>query len=68
MSSNQYKQANKVVFPVLIVIMGYIVLSLGAYILKGSADWQTYVQVVASVVGIVVCVVLFLTKRDTRLC
>ena len=68
MSSNQYKRANKVVFPVLIVIMGYIVLSLGAYILKGSADWQTYVQVVASVVGIVVCVVLFLTKRDTRLC
>ncbi len=68
MSSNQYKRANKVVFPVLIVIMAYIVLSLGAYILKGLADWQTYVQVVASVVGIVVCVVLFLTKRDTKLC
>lgn len=68
MTSNQYKRANRVVFPVLIVIMGYIILSLGAFILSGMADWQTYVQIAASTVGIIVCTALFLTKRETRLC
>ena len=67
MTINQYKQANKVVFPVLLVIMVYIVFSLGAHIATGNTEWQAYAQCVSAAIAIVVCVTLFIAKRGTKL-
>lgn len=68
MTNNQYKRANGVVFPIILVIMGYIVLSLGMFFLSGKAQWQTYLQVITALVGIVVCVILYITKKETQTC
>ena len=71
MTDNQLKRANGVVFPVLIVIVGYIFLSLAAFL--GTADktaisWKTYTQIIASLLALIVIVALFLVKRETMLC
>ncbi|MBD5548572.1 MAG: chemotaxis protein [Lachnospiraceae bacterium] len=68
MKSNQYKRANKAVFPVLIAIMVYIIFTLAVYILQGKADWRTWPQVVVTIAAFIVCVVLFIAKRETKLC
>ena len=68
MTANQYKRANGVVFPVLMVILGYIVLSLGAYALTGAADIQTIIQAVAALLGMITCLIVYLTKKETKAC
>lgn len=72
MTDAQYRRANGTVFPVLMVILGYITFSLIAFILSGgiggTVSWKTYVQIVAAVAAIIVCVVVYLTKRDTKTC
>lgn len=67
MTDNQYRQANKVVYPVLMIIMAYIALSLYAYIVREISDWQSYAQFIAAIIGIVVSTALFITQRKTKI-
>jgi methyl-accepting chemotaxis protein len=71
MNENQLKRANSVVFPVILVIVGYVFVSLLAYILNSDASlvtWKSYLQFISSILAIIVSVVLYATKRDTLLC
>lgn len=70
MTKEQYRRANKVVFPIMVLILGYLTLAMILLILTQSTStgWYTYVQLVASVIGLIVVVAVFLTKRDTKLC
>ena len=71
MTDEQLKRANGVVFPVMMVIVCYIFLSLMAFL--GTADkaavsWKSYVQVIVSLIAIIVTVALYVTKRTTMMC
>ena len=71
MTKNQLKRANAVVYPVFVVIMGYVFLSLLAFLAfsePSAITWKTYMQIAGALVGIVVSTVLFVTKKDTKLC
>lgn len=69
MTETQYRRANGTVFPPLIVILGYVCITLVAFIFKGeSVSLRTYVQFIASVLGFIACLALYLTKRNTQFC
>ena len=71
MEKDQFKRANGVVYPVLMVIMGYVFLSLLAFVAFNDAStvtWKAYIQIAGAVIGIVVSTVLYIAKRDTKLC
>lgn len=73
MTREQYKRANAVVYPVFIVIMGYVFLSLLAFMIfsdpsGGGVTWRTYIQIASALIGIIVSTASFIAKRDTRLC
>lgn len=72
MTETQHRRANGTVFPVLMIILGYIIFSLVAFILSGGSGgtitWRTYVQIVAAVTAMIICVFSYLTRRDTKDC
>lgn len=68
MTEKQYRRANGVVFPILLIILGYIILSMFGSIAVGQGSWRTILQLTVSVLAVVAVVAIFLTKRGTRLC
>ncbi len=66
MTEKQYKRANGVVFPVLIVVLGYFVLSMLATVATGGGSWRTVVQMLFSIAAIVVTIIGFVAKRGTK--
>lgn len=68
MTREQYRRANKVVFPVMLIILGYLAAAMGMAVLAGTASWYTYVEMGASLAGLIVVLVVFLAKKDTKLC
>lgn len=68
MTQDQYRRANGRVYTVLLVILGYFLLTLIAFVATGNATWKAWVQMVVAIAALAVCTVLFLTKRDTKLC
>lgn len=69
MTETQYRRANGTVFPPLIAILGYVCITLVAFIFREeNVSIRTYVQLIVSILGFIACVALFLTRRSTRLC
>ncbi len=68
MTREQYRRANKVVFPVMLIFLGYLAASMGLAALTGTAGWDNYVEMGTSLAGLIVVVVAFLAKKDTKLC
>ncbi len=68
MTREQYRRANKVVFPVMLIFLGYLAASMGLAALAGTAGWYNYVEMGTSLAGLIVVVVAFLAKKDTKLC
>ena len=68
MTSKQYRQANGAIYPVILVILGYFVFTLLAFVLVSGGNPKVWAQLIASVLAIVISTVLFITKRDTKAC
>lgn len=70
MTKEQYRRANKVVFPVMVLIMGYLLLAMALTLMTNSsnAGWYTYVETAATLIGLIVSIVMFCIKKDTKLC
>ena len=70
MTSAQLKKANSTVFPVVAIILGYVVLIISAFILSngGHGSVGNFMQIGVGVLALVISTVVFLTKRDTLLC
>lgn len=70
MTNEQLKKANKVVFPVMTLIMAYLSFAMIAMLLAKSPliNWKTYLLTAVSFISLLVTVVLFLTKKDTEIC
>ena len=68
MTKVQYRRASGIVYPVLMIIMGYILLLFMAHMMKDGADvtWRTYIQIVGTVAGLIGTTVFFLTKREEK--
>ncbi|MDE7323441.1 MAG: chemotaxis protein [Lachnospiraceae bacterium] len=68
MTREQYWRANKVVFPVMLIILGYLFAAMGLAVLAGTAGWYTYLEMGASLAGLIVVIIIFAAKKDTKLC
>lgn len=68
MTEEQYKRANSTVFPVILIILGYIAVSMILFTLSSGATWKTWLQFVAAVVGIIVSIASYAAFRKTYKC
>ena len=71
MKKDQIRRANKAAYPVLLVIMVYVAISLVAFVLLSEPEavtWRSYLQMFSGLLGVIVCTILFLVKRDSMVC
>lgn len=66
MTGEQYKRANNLVFPVLLIVLGYMTFVIAAAMLTGDVSSRTVIQLVGNVVGILIMLIGFLVKRDKK--
>jgi len=68
MTEKQYRKADSMVFPTLLVVMGGIFLNMLGMISTGGANVGMIVVAVASIIGIIMTVIIFDTKKGTKRC
>lgn len=68
MTEEQYKRANGAVYPVIVVILGYIAVSMLMWTNSSGATWKTWLQLAAAVIGILIATAAFITNRTKKLC
>ena len=68
MTSAQYKRANSTVFPVIAIIYGYVFLTMLIYIASYGVTGKIMAQTVAGVLALIVSTVIFVMKKDTKMC
>ena len=68
MTEEQYKRANGAVFPGVVIILGYIALSMLLFVASNGATWKVWVQFAAALVGLIVAIVVYIAARRTYKC
>lgn len=68
MTPAQYRRANGRVFPVLMIVMGYMVVVLGLFMATAGFSAGSLAQMIACGIAIVGSAIVFITKRETKLC
>ena len=68
MTKEQYKRANSAVFPVIVVILGYIGFSMIMWANSNGATWKTWLQLISAALGLIVATVAFITCRTKKIC
>ncbi len=68
MTEEQYKRANGAVFPIAMIILGYIALSMVLWALSNQPSWRTWAQLGAAIVAMAVSVIAYLTGKTTKRC
>jgi len=68
MTEEQYKRANGAVFPIVMIILGYIALSMVLWAMSTTPTWRTWVQLGAAVAAMIVSVIAYLTGKTTKRC
>lgn len=68
MTEEQYKRANGAVFPVIAVILGYIGFSMIMWANTNGATWNTWLQLISAVLGLIVATVAFIAFRTKKIC
>lgn len=68
MTKEQYKRANGAVFPIAIIILGYIAVSMLLWALTNSATWRTWLQFGFAVAAMIISCIAYMTGRTTKRC
>ena len=67
MTENQYRRSIGRVFIELMIVYGYLLLTLGGAVLTGGAKTSTTIQVAMVIISILICCVTFKVQRATRI-
>ena len=67
MTSNQYKRSNSVVFPTLMTLFGYWIVTFLLALVDGKASTSLVIQMVVTIIAMVVCIVGFIFKKASRM-
>lgn len=68
MTEEQYKKANGAVFPILVIILGYIAVSMLMWANSAGGTWRTWTQLATSIVALLMVVVMYVSARNTKRC
>ena len=68
MTKEQYRKANGAVFPVVVIILGYLSLSLVLFFLAsaGNATWKSWLQLITFIAALIVAIVGYVTQKETK--
>lgn len=70
MTKEQLRRANTTVFPIVSIILVYMMVVILGFIAVngGNGSVGNYLQLIVSAIALVVSIVFFIAKRDTKLC
>lgn len=68
MTEEQYKRANSAIFPVIMIILGYIAISMILFAASSGATWKTWLQFVAALIGIIASIAAYIALKKTYTC
>ncbi|MBD5457680.1 MAG: chemotaxis protein [Lachnospiraceae bacterium] len=68
MTEEQYKRINSAIYPVVLIILGYIAVSMILWLITSEATWRTWTQLISAVVGIFIATAAYITSRRKKLC
>lgn len=70
MTEEQYKRANSTVFPEVVIILGYIAVSMLLFVMTNAnaASWRTWLQFGSAVCGLIVTIFIYIKARKTKKC
>lgn len=68
MTEEQYKRANGAVFPIVMIILGYIAVSMILWAMSNTPTWRTGVQLGAAMAAMIISVIAYLTGKTTKRC
>lgn len=68
MTKEQYKAANSKIFPVIMIILGYFLITFLLSIISGKGSWRVWVQIVFTLSSILVSIYALIKNRDTKAC
>lgn len=68
LTSEQYARANKMAYIVMMVLFGYIVVTLLAAVIFGNGSIQVVIQLVSVLGAIIISTWMFISKKNTKAC
>lgn len=68
MSREQYRAANTKIFPVVMIIFGYFLITFLLAIVTGNGSWKVWIQLGFTVAAVVISVAAFLKDREIKAC
>lgn len=68
MTKEQYKRANSAVFPIIIIIYGYIIISMVLWAVSRGGTWRTWLQLAVSALVILISAGVYITGKTTKRC
>ncbi|MDE5931901.1 MAG: chemotaxis protein, partial [Lachnospiraceae bacterium] len=68
MTEEQYKRVNSAIYPVIVIILGYIAVSMILWSITSAGTWKTWVQLFSAVAGILISTVAYVTGRKKKRC
>lgn len=68
MTEEQYKRVNSAIYPVVLIILGYIAISMVLWAITSVGTWKTWVQLVSAIAGILISTVAYITNRKKKSC
>jgi len=68
MTEEQYKRVNSAIYPVVVIILGYIAISMILWAVTNGGTWKTWIQLISSVAGILISTIAYITSRKMKRC
>ena len=68
MTKEQYRAANSKLFPVIMIILGYFLVTFLLAALSGTGTWRIWIQIGVTVSSILISIFALLKNRETKAC
>lgn len=68
MTKEQYRSANSKIFPVIMIILGYFLITFLLSIITGNSTWRVWVQIGFTISAIIVDIFALIKNRETKAC
>lgn len=68
MTREQYRAANTRIFPVVMIILGYFMVTFLLSLVTGQATWRVWVQLIFTVAAAMISIAAFLKNREIKAC
>lgn len=68
MTATQFKRAHSTIYPILLIILGYVCLIMIGQMITSGVRWTYCLQIIVSAVAIVAATVIYIIKREEKVC